>query len=828
MNFKTTYVLFGILAAVLALFAVTQVAGLRKPTDRVAYVVPSLNDKKSPVRPDDIETIVIDRTRPTPETLVFKRAGQGWRLEKPNVRVQGWLVDRIVTEVSGARRDDKAEVSSDLKLVGLDPPEEVVTLRHKDGREWKLNLGNTSVGGRDKGVVYVASSDRPSEPLAVKGSQLDTLYKSVTEFRARDLLAENSQDVSYVRLDEPGKEPVILERSDDRKWRFQKPPYGEADYEGDKAPAPEGKDSKVTGVQGLLTAIEKIKVENDADFVEADAPDLTKYGLEGNKPERLRIEIERRPSFGLDKEKEKTQRVLLVGKKDEKGDKYFARLEEDRAVVRVSTAPIDALAQVAVDPAALRNRDLVRVQPRDIDAIDIKNAAGLLKVRGPSGKRKLIVGDTKPRSADDKAVQDFLSALSQPRQVQSFPDPAKENELGFDKPQAAVVSLWADGLQKDEKKEDKKDDAAKKDEKPDEPKDADAGLKLREPDKPTYRLTFGNEDKDSVYVRRETGGEKTLLAVPKSLLAKVGEGPLAFLERTLPSFSESADVTTIALDRGGEPVEAAKEGGVWKLTKPPDLAGRTADKRKVEDILAELRGLRPERWEAEGTVDLDKYGLKAPQIKVTVKLKAKDDKSEDWVYLFGKETPDKSGVYAKQEKQDLVFVVPTKALDTLKGDLEDPTVLAFDVAKVKELKLTGWKQAVGSTFTLQIERQTAGTWVPKTPPDFELDSAKAEAFAGALAGLKAQKFVLKKGGPQPEHKLGPKEATLTLELTVEGQKDPLTLTLGELDAKEKAYFAQSSGVPGAVFLLAEEPVAAAGQAAVNWKDVLKGPKHFSK
>jgi len=38
-------------------------------------------------------------------------------------------------------------------------------------------------------------------------------------------------------------------------------------------------------------------------------------------------------------------------------------------------------------------------------------------------------------------------------------------------------------------------------------------------------------------------------------------------------------------------------------------------------------------------------------------------------------------------------------------------------------------------------------------------------------------------------------------LTVEGEKASLTLTLGKLDPNEKAYYAQSSSLPGDVFLL---------------------------
>ena len=119
------------------------------------------------------------------------------------------------------------------------------------------------------------------------------------------------------------------------------------------------------------------------------------------------------------------------------------------------------------------------------------------------------------------------AALADPtakRVVKDFPATAKTDaELGFDKP-TAVISLWTDGVKKedkpaDEAKKEEPKDAAKKDEpKKDEVK-KDGDKKEPEKDakkpesqqpalkdpKPTIKLTFGKRDKDLVYVKREAG-----------------------------------------------------------------------------------------------------------------------------------------------------------------------------------------------------------------------------------------------------------------------------------------------------------------------------------
>jgi hypothetical protein len=310
-------------------------------------------------------------------------------------------------------------------------------------------------------------------------------------------------------------------------------------------------------------------------------------------------------------------------------------------------------------------------------------------------------------------------------------------------------------------------------------------------------------------------------------VAKVDQGRLAFLDKTLPSFSENADVTGLVLQRGGQTYDIEKEKkddkapAVWKLKEPKDIAGRAANAANVDRIVGELRGLHTDKLVSEKATPaaLEEYGLKSPSLAVTVKIKDKDGKkTEDWGYLFGKETPDKTGRYAKESKGELIFVVKPTVVETLGSELRDPTVFHFEPNKLKTIKLTGWKQAVSYTFTLELEQKSPKVWTVKTPADFDLDNAQVENFANDLAGLRATRFVVRKGAAKPEHKLSATDRLLQIELTVEGEKAPLSLTVGALDAKEKGYYAQSSTLPGDVFLVAQD----------LFEKVLSGPKHFSK
>ena len=171
MNFKTTYTLFGILAAVLVVFGITQLLGLQSPKDKSLYALPSLHDKKKPIRSEDIGTVEIVRTKPTEEKLVFYRTDQGWKLREPSVRVDTYAVDRLVQQVIDAKKEEKADVSENVKQLGLEAPGTVITLAQKGGnREWKLNLGEESVTGdvRPEHVVDRRRGERPERERRIE------------------------------------------------------------------------------------------------------------------------------------------------------------------------------------------------------------------------------------------------------------------------------------------------------------------------------------------------------------------------------------------------------------------------------------------------------------------------------------------------------------------------------------------------------------------------------------------------------------------------------------------------------------------------------------
>lgn len=812
MNLKTTYILFGVLLAVLLLFAATQFSGCEKSgTDKESHLFADFHNKKAPEKTDDIDTVRIERPA-AHQALVFKRDRSAWQMEEPyRLRTDTYQVGRVVDEVTGARREP-GEMTSNLGQYGLNEPKVIVTLRKGD-QEWKLNVGDDT--GKT-GVVYVTTGARPKEPVAVSRSGLSAvLDNQLNDFRDKGLLSGNVANTSGVKLVEAKGTTLALEKAGDGRWRFREPAYGPANYEGD--PPPPGADKKVTGVRELLDDATGLRVEATDDFIAAgvsDADLAAKYGLDKGKPETLRVEVKVKPGG----DEAKTE-VLLVGKKapkveekkDEKKDEkkpeekteyYYARLEDENNVVRVPAAKVKPLLDVTADPDALRSRDLVAVSGlAKIDAVNVQTGGNTVKLR-QADDNKWRLYDGGARGTDAGAVRELLDAVTGKKAVKTFVDKDKEDGLEFDKP-AAVVSVWIDGVKKEEKKDEEKKEGEKKE-------DKEPPLKS---DKPTVKLTFGKHDRDKnlVYVRRESGDDKTIVTVSDTPLEKVTDGPLAYLDRRLPAFTDNPsdaarDVTKLTLQHGGETWELTKDKAgdkvTWKIVQPKSLAGRTANDLSVSAVLMDLANLRAEKFVAEkpGEDDLEKlFGLKKPETTATVTV-TKDGKAEDWVYTFGKQSDTKMGVYAKLNKNDLVFLVPKTVADHLAAaDLRDLTVLNFDMSKVKGAKITVYSNDLGGPVNLVLERKGDNDWAKKDGP-ITPDGSKVENFIRMLSRLQASKFVT----PKQNVDTGLDVEKKALKVEVTAGDETLDLLVGNEDPDNKGMlFASSGKQKGDVFLVPE-------------------------
>ena len=421
-------------------------------------------------------------------------------------------------------------------------------------------------------------------------------------------------------------------------------------------------------------------------------------------------------------------------------------------------------------------------------------------------------GKDVPDAINEVSVTNLISVFGQKGQIKSFLDaPAKDSDLELDKP-LAELSIYIDGIdktpKKEEPKEEKKDEAKKDDKAKDEKKEIKKEVKPSlKPGDPKVKILFGKRENGLVVFKRIADKETTYGRVPETLLDKLKENPLAYLDTFVPKFSESMDlgenVTKLSISRAGKTFEVSrdKKEDPWKIVLPPEQAGKNADAGLVMNALGALNNLKANKLVAEKAPEGEltrEYGLNPANIKAVVTL-GKDKDAKTFEYGFGKESPDKTGIYARQAWRDFVFITDRFVTNALEAELQDLVVFPkLDPAKIESIKLTGWQSLLGSPFTIELERKDK-SWVAKAPAEFKLDPVKAEVLATALATLKAEKFVSFNSGVKPEQELDLAKGALQVEFKIQGEKESQKLLVGKMDG-DKSYFA-TSGKFADVFLI---------------------------
>ena len=110
MNFKTTYLLFAVLAAILVVLTVVLWQG-PTPSTSASFVMAGMNDKTNPFKPDDVTRVVIERKHPAGEDVVFERDSgtDQWRITSPRAyRADSASVNGLITEIRGAQPEKPA------------------------------------------------------------------------------------------------------------------------------------------------------------------------------------------------------------------------------------------------------------------------------------------------------------------------------------------------------------------------------------------------------------------------------------------------------------------------------------------------------------------------------------------------------------------------------------------------------------------------------------------------------------------------------------------------------------------------------------------------
>ncbi len=797
MNFRLTAIFFGLVLALVVGLLVLVLTDPGKDGLGTDTLLPELRAFKE----KEIDAVEFTRAAPVgtgEEKLVFARTGEAkWELKEPfAAKVDSFLIESVVRDLVRLKPTAYGDLSDNLTLHGLDKPTYRVALKKGD-KVSGLNVGFSTLGTRP--VTFLTTSGNPSRTLAVLRSDLASLWREsaarqegeasklakwLADFRVRKPLGSDLRDASLevtgLKL-ASGPQEFTLARPPSAGWGFTSPAnFGEAEEVGDSAVQPPT--AALTGVRPLLMALTAMQVASVEDYLESPG-DLAQYGLTPGDPNAVRVELTGKAGV----------EAITLGKPVEAGGKpvtpakVYAKIDGDSGVMMVTFDRLEAVKATIRNPGELRNKDLLAESARGkIDAIDLTVGATLTRLRrvslpGEPTPQWVIYGGPAPVTAKTVEVEKMLAALSKPRIVREVLS-APYDPVFADADKKATVRAWTGGL------EAVKPPAVKLEpgQYPAEPIPAGTPLEL----------TFGKTEGDIVYVRRVTDGKSADVKVPEALAAAAAKSRGDLIDPKFRSFTP-ATVSRVTFNRGAEAFDFEKDAaGTWVFAKPDAAKGRPADAERFAGLVAQLSALTGRVVnEAPTPDDLKKLGLDpaAPRLRAT--LAVQDPVNKDRVFEFGNDADEGRAVVVRQPGRPFVVQAPHAAYAALATlDLRDRTLYALDPAKVKRLKIRGWRAGKGAVTTYQLDRGPTG-WAATAPAGVAVDPGKVEQLVAALSKPRVETYV---GEPKAEHGVSIDANPDAFEFTLESDGAPtVALVLGS-KADGGKVFATASTTPNLI------------------------------
>ena len=238
---------------------------------------------------------------------------------------------------------------------------------------------------------------------------------------------------------------------------------------------------------------------------------------------------------------------------------------------------------------------------------------------------------------------------------------------------------------------------------------------------------------------------------------------------------EQKDIASITIKAGNEEFELQKDKDAWKLTKPIETK---ADKSAVDSIALDLASAKIDRNIDEQNIDLKKYGLNPPAVKLSAKL---NDGKSYGIELGEKDFTDFS-IFARIPGQNKILVLPSSLLASTNKklfDLRDKTVIEFQRDQVKEMTVA----VKGKEYSFE---KNGEDWMIKKPFQSRGDRSEISSIVGDLELAKVEEFV-----QSPESNLrvyGLEKPEIRVDLFLADNRARKTLLVGK--KVDNAYFAK--------------------------------------
>jgi hypothetical protein len=541
---------------------------------------------------DALEGIVIQNGD---DRIELRKQNQKWRLDAPfKDQADRGAVENLIADLDAWQKLDSipaSEIAKDkskLDEYGLGKGKLKLKLLGK-GMPPEITFGNDAAL---QGRMYVRVGDENDVFIAPQSVRND-IAKKPEDFRDKKLTDLTTAQVTRALVKTAAGEMELEKKAD--HWEIVKPLRARGD------------DQKIAD---LLAQITTAQIQQ---FVAEDRGDLRPYGL-----------AEPRGSITLFAIDDKTGQTLQIGGVPEKEkEQVYVRFTARNAVY---TLPKKIEEMLALKPADLRDRHLVRIDTNILDRITI-DAAGKGKTVLARKDENWTIASRNNQPANSGEVNRMLDLLKAEQVTKFVEDVASDlPKYGLDKPQLQVTFSSFSSENTPE---------------------STAG------EHPFATIAFGKTDGDNVFAR--LGDEPFIVAVRRSLLDNIFADPLQWQELAIFRFKpDEAHKLTVTTDRESALVRNENKEWAWvKGTEPINTVN-------VQSLLNTVTVLRAVRWTGATT---PAHGFDKPQVTITFTT-SPDDKSVHKL-VVGASTG--QGMwFARTDEREGTFVIANPDLNAFK------------------------------------------------------------------------------------------------------------------------------------------------------------------
>lgn len=530
------------------------------------------------------------------DKIELRKQDQKWRIEAPfKDQADRGIVENLLADLDSWPKHDSipaSEIAKDksrLEEFGLSKGKLKLKLLGKDAPP-EITFGNdTALQGR----MYVRVGDNSDVIIAAQTVRND-IAKKPEEFRDKKLTDLATAQVTRALLKTAAGEMEVEKKAD--HWEIVKPLKARGD------------DQKIND---LLAQVTTAQIQQ---FVAEDQGDLRPYGL-----------AEPRGSITLFSGDDKTGQTLQIGGPAGAGEKeqVYVRFTARNAVY---TLPKKIEELLAVKPADLRDRHLVRIDTNILDRITI-DAPGKGKTVLARKEENWTIASRNNQPANTGEVLRLLNVLKAEQVTKFVEDVASDlPKYGLDKPQLQVtLSSFAS----------------------ENTPESTAG------EQPFATIAFGKVEGDNVFAR--LGDEPFIVAVRRGLVESILADPLQWQELAIFRFKpDEVHKLTVATDRESALVRNENKEWTWVNGSEP------INQVNVQSLLNTLTVLRAMRW--AGATN-PAHGLDKPQITITFTT-SPDDKAVHKLMIGA--SAGEGMWFARTEEREGTFVISNPDFNALR------------------------------------------------------------------------------------------------------------------------------------------------------------------